>query len=316
MSPGQSPPPVSMPNPHRAQSYVLGARECYAAVGFASRDRSRREPLGLGSGGGSCGARRGPRLPSATTCAGSPPTPSTTRCSRAPPPGRRDRRSAPPTGRSCTPRCSARSRRSDASCSPTAGPRTSRYWIYVIRELTARGLRVVAYDLRGHGQQRAGGQRRLLDRAVRRGPRGGARGVRAGGPARGGRRPLARRDVDRRLGRAPRRGRARVGARGAAQHRRRRSDRRAAAGRPCPPFAKRSTRRSRSAASSGPAAPLPPFSTPLSHAAIRYVAFGPSATPAQVAFYERMLTACPPDARADVGHRDVRGWSSTTRCRG
>jgi pimeloyl-ACP methyl ester carboxylesterase len=46
---------------------------------------------------------------------------------------------------------------------------------------------------------------------------------------------------------------------------------------------------------------LPRISTPLRHAAIRYVAFGPEATPAQVAFYERMLIACPPDVRADVG---------------
>ncbi len=51
----------------------------------------------------------------------------------------------------------------------------------------------------------------------------------------------------------------------------------------------------------GSRAPIPPFSTPLTHASLRWVAFGPSATPAQVAFYERMLTACPPDIRADVG---------------
>ncbi len=51
----------------------------------------------------------------------------------------------------------------------------------------------------------------------------------------------------------------------------------------------------------GSRAPLPRFSTPLSHAAIRYAAFGPDASPAQVAFYERMLIATPPDVRADVG---------------
>jgi pimeloyl-ACP methyl ester carboxylesterase len=51
----------------------------------------------------------------------------------------------------------------------------------------------------------------------------------------------------------------------------------------------------------GSRAPLPRFSTPLTHAAIRYIAFGPSATPAQVAFYERMLIANPPDVRARVG---------------
>lgn len=51
----------------------------------------------------------------------------------------------------------------------------------------------------------------------------------------------------------------------------------------------------------GSRAPLPRFSSPLIHALIRYVAFGPAATPAQVAYYERMLIASPPDARADIG---------------
>jgi hypothetical protein len=46
---------------------------------------------------------------------------------------------------------------------------------------------------------------------------------------------------------------------------------------------------------------LPRFSTPLSAAAVRYVAFGPEASPAQVAFYEQMLVACPPDVRASAG---------------
>jgi pimeloyl-ACP methyl ester carboxylesterase len=51
----------------------------------------------------------------------------------------------------------------------------------------------------------------------------------------------------------------------------------------------------------GSRAPLPRFSSPLSQALIRYIAFGPTATPAQIAFYERMLIASPPDARADIG---------------
>jgi pimeloyl-ACP methyl ester carboxylesterase len=51
----------------------------------------------------------------------------------------------------------------------------------------------------------------------------------------------------------------------------------------------------------GARAPLPRTSTPASHAAIRYIAFGPHATPAQIAFYERMLVTCPPEARASVG---------------
>lgn len=51
----------------------------------------------------------------------------------------------------------------------------------------------------------------------------------------------------------------------------------------------------------GSRAPLPRFSTPAMAAAIRYVAFGPAATPAQVAFYERMLMGCSPNVRADAG---------------
>ena len=46
---------------------------------------------------------------------------------------------------------------------------------------------------------------------------------------------------------------------------------------------------------------LPRFSTPLSYAAVRYLAFGGAASPAHIAFFERMLVTCPPDVRADVG---------------
>jgi pimeloyl-ACP methyl ester carboxylesterase len=51
----------------------------------------------------------------------------------------------------------------------------------------------------------------------------------------------------------------------------------------------------------GSRAPLPRVSTPVSHALIRYVAFGPTATTAKVAFYERMLIACPADVRSATG---------------
>ena len=51
--------------------------------------------------------------------------------------------------------------------------------------------------------------------------------------------------------------------------------------------------------------PVPKFSTPLSAAMIKYVAFGPTATPALIAFYERMLVACPPDVRSGVAARLV-----------
>jgi pimeloyl-ACP methyl ester carboxylesterase len=51
----------------------------------------------------------------------------------------------------------------------------------------------------------------------------------------------------------------------------------------------------------GARAPLPRFSTPISAAITKYVAFGPNSTPAQIAFYERMLLASPPDVRAAAG---------------
>ncbi len=51
----------------------------------------------------------------------------------------------------------------------------------------------------------------------------------------------------------------------------------------------------------GSSAPIPGFSTPLQSAVIRYTAFGPTATAGQVAFYEQMLIACPPEVRAACG---------------
>jgi pimeloyl-ACP methyl ester carboxylesterase len=47
--------------------------------------------------------------------------------------------------------------------------------------------------------------------------------------------------------------------------------------------------------------PLPRFSSPPMYAALRYVAFGPTASPALVAFWERMLVSCAADVRAAVG---------------
>ncbi len=47
--------------------------------------------------------------------------------------------------------------------------------------------------------------------------------------------------------------------------------------------------------------PMPAFSTGLSRVAIRYVAFGPDASAAQVAFFERMLMRCPPEVRRGAG---------------
>jgi pimeloyl-ACP methyl ester carboxylesterase len=51
----------------------------------------------------------------------------------------------------------------------------------------------------------------------------------------------------------------------------------------------------------GSSAPLPPLSTPLEQAVIRYTAFGPTASTAQVSFYERMLMQTPGSVRAASG---------------
>lgn len=62
----------------------------------------------------------------------------------------------------------------------------------------------------------------------------------------------------------------------------------------------------------GSRAPLLPFSSPVSHALVRYVAFGPSATDGEVAFYERMLLDTPAAVRAACGVAlsDMDLWSA------
>ena len=49
------------------------------------------------------------------------------------------------------------------------------------------------------------------------------------------------------------------------------------------------------------AAPPPPVPTPLSRAILRYAAFGPTGTEAQVAYYERMGWECPAGVRIGAG---------------
>jgi pimeloyl-ACP methyl ester carboxylesterase len=60
---------------------------------------------------------------------------------------------------------------------------------------------------------------------------------------------------------------------------------------------------------------MPAFSSPLQQAIVRYVAFGPSATPGQVAFFERMLMECSPAARAATGVAlsDMNLWHAVSR---
>jgi pimeloyl-ACP methyl ester carboxylesterase len=173
------------------------------------------------------------------------------------------------------------------------------YWIYVIRELSERGFRVVAYDLRGHGQSQpaAGGDYSLarfgedleavLEAAVPVGQQAVVVGHSLGAMS------IAawaeHHDVQRRVCGAALLNTG-VGDVLAEQLLI-----------PLPLLAAALNRIVTPAALVGSRASVPRFSTPLSQACVRYVAFGPAATPAQIAFYERMLVSCPPDVRADVG---------------
>lgn len=47
--------------------------------------------------------------------------------------------------------------------------------------------------------------------------------------------------------------------------------------------------------------PMPAYSMGIARIAIRYVAFGPDASSAQVGFFERMLMKCPPEIRRGAG---------------
>jgi pimeloyl-ACP methyl ester carboxylesterase len=173
------------------------------------------------------------------------------------------------------------------------------YWIYVIRGLADRGLRVVAYDLRGHGDSAPakGG-----DYAI---PRFGEdlEAVLAGCVPEGQRAVVAGHSLG-----------AMSIASWAEKHDVERHVKAAALLNtgvgdliaehlilPLPGIAQALNSVIARRGFLGSRAPLPRFSTPLSYAAIRYIAFGPEATPAQVAFFERMLITCPPQVRADIG---------------
>jgi pimeloyl-ACP methyl ester carboxylesterase len=173
------------------------------------------------------------------------------------------------------------------------------FWIYVIRELAARGYRVIAYDLRGHGQSEpAAGHDYALERfgedleavlaacvppsqrAVVAGHSLGAMSIAAW---------AEQHDVQRR-------------ARATALINTGVSD--LITNQlllPLPRIGRGLNKAIAVHGFLGARTPLPRVSTPLSHAAASYIAFGPTATPAQIAFYERMLVACPPDVRAAVG---------------
>jgi pimeloyl-ACP methyl ester carboxylesterase len=173
------------------------------------------------------------------------------------------------------------------------------YWTYQIGELQNRGLRIVAYDLRGHGdsQPASGGDysiarfgedlEAVLAACVPEGRRAMVVGHSLGAMS------IAawaeHHDVEARAGAAALINTG-VGELLAEQLLV-----------PVPALAHALNRTVAVNNFLGSRAPLPRFSTPLMAAAIRYIAFGPQATPAQVAFYERMLIASPPDARANIG---------------
>jgi pimeloyl-ACP methyl ester carboxylesterase len=173
------------------------------------------------------------------------------------------------------------------------------YWTYQIRALTERGLRIVAYDLRGHGESEPAATgdyaiarfgedlEAVLEACVPAGQRAMVVGHSLGAMA------IAAwakdHDVEQRAGAAALLNTG-VGDLIAEQLLV-----------PVPAVAQALNRTIAVHGFLGSRAPLPRFSTPLTAAAIRYIAFGPAATPAQVAFYERMLIASPPDVRGNIG---------------
>jgi pimeloyl-ACP methyl ester carboxylesterase len=171
------------------------------------------------------------------------------------------------------------------------------YWVYIIRELADHGHRVVAYDLRGHGQSEGAGDysivrfgedlEAVLDAVVPDGSKALIAGHSLGAMS------IAswakHHEVERRVGAAALVNTG-VGDLLADQLLL-----------PLPAFAKGLNQVLATHGFIGSRAPLPRFSSPLSHALLRRIAFGPTASPAQVAFYERMLIAMPPRARADIG---------------
>jgi pimeloyl-ACP methyl ester carboxylesterase len=173
------------------------------------------------------------------------------------------------------------------------------YWIYIIRAMSDRGFRVVAYDQRGHGRSEpAKDGDYALDRFGE-----DLEAVLAGCVPAGQRAVVAGHSL----------GAMSIAA--WAEHHDVEPRARATALLntgfgdliaeqllfPLPQIAQTLNRTVATRGFLGNRAPLPRFSTPLTSAAIRYVAFGPDASPAQVAFYERMLVTSPPDARAKTG---------------
>jgi pimeloyl-ACP methyl ester carboxylesterase len=172
------------------------------------------------------------------------------------------------------------------------------YWTFVIRELEP-DFRVIAYELRGHGRSgpAAGGDYSLARfgedlEAVLAGCLGDGERATVGGHSLGAMAIAAwaeHHDV-------------RAHASGVALMNTLLGD--LLAGQllfPIPKFARRWAEPLALRAFLANRAPLPPFSTAIHDAMIRRTAFGPTATPARVALYQRLLRTCPPDARAACG---------------
>ena len=173
-----------------------------------------------------------------------------------------------------------------------------RYWTYVIRELSDQ-FRIVAYDLRGHGRSgRAAGDDYSLDRfgddleavldaTVPRTEKAFVAGHSLGGMS------IAawaeHRSVSPRVGGAALMFTGIGGLVGGqlVVH--------------VPRFAQALAEPVARYAFLGARGSLPRISTPVSYAAVRYATFGADCTPAQVAFFERMLIACPADVRRKAG---------------
>jgi pimeloyl-ACP methyl ester carboxylesterase len=173
------------------------------------------------------------------------------------------------------------------------------YWVYVIRDLSERGFRVVAYDLRGHGQSEPapGGDYALerfgedLEAVLEASVPAGQRAIIVGHSL--GAMSIAAWAEHHEAGRL---------VSGAALLNTGVGDLMAESLLvPVPAVAQLLNRVLPPRITLGSHAAVPKFSTPLSSAITHYIAFGPDASPAQMAFYERMLVACPPDVRADVG---------------
>ncbi len=173
------------------------------------------------------------------------------------------------------------------------------FWTFVIRELCEKGLRVVAYDLRGHGESGTAtdgdysvsrfGQdvEAVLDAAVPEGQRAVVAGHSLGAMS-----IVAwaeEHDVERRASAVAL---LNTGVGELLTE---------ALLIPVPWLAQFLNRTLPPSVFVGSRAPIPRFSTPISNALTKYMTFGPSASAARVAFFERMLVACPPDVRADVG---------------